>query len=142
MGKTFFGSYPRNLDGKGRLLLPSALFGKELPTSLYILRGFDGCLSVYLQEGFDELLANLQTIDQRDPGERAYLRLVTSSMKELKVDAHGRVLLGVDTLAEYGLGDEVLVNGALDHIEIWDKAAFHSYLLHNGASFDHPVRKS
>ena len=142
MGNIFFGSYPRNLDEKGRLLLPSALFGKEAPTSLYILRGFDGCLSVYLEDRFQELLSELSSLNQRDPGDRAYLRIVSASMKQLKVDAHGRVLLGVDTLHEYGLGNEVLVNGAIDHIEIWDKAAFDAYRLHNGSGIDFTVGRS
>ena len=142
MGTLFYGSYPRSLDAKGRLLLPSSLFEEGTPEALYILRGFDGCLALYLPEDFEALVANLKRLDQHDPGQRAYLRIAAASMKKLKLDAHGRVLLGVDTLAEYGLGQEVTVNGAIDHLEVWDRKAYASYTLHNGSIYDAPLGRS
>ena len=142
MGKIFYGSYLRSLDEKGRLLLPSALLKGEEADRLYVLRGFDGCLSVYLPDEFATLMDELKRMDYRDPGQRAFVRLSLSSIKELKFDSHGRVLLGADTLTEYGLGREILVLGALDHLEFWDKKAYAAYTLHNGASFDAPVRRS
>lgn len=142
MVKAFFGNYPRSLDPKGRLLLPSALIGESELDSLYILKGFDGCISVYLPDEFEELLTKLKTLNQRDPSDRVYLRMTTSSMKELKVDSHKRILLGADTLREYNIGNEVTVLGVLDHIEIWDRDAYNAYLLHNGAGYDNPVWRS
>ena len=141
MGKIFFGSYPRSLDAKGRLLLPSALMGEEKPEALYILRGFDGCLSIYLPDRFASFVEELSRLDQHDPAARAYLRIATASMKELRLDSHGRILLGVDTLNEYGLGQEVLVNGVLDHLEVWDAKAYASYVLRNGSGYDAPLRR-
>ena len=142
MGKKFFGSYLRNLDAKGRLLLPSNLVKAEGLESLYVLKGFDGCLSVYLPEAFEELMEELSHLDQHDPSQRAYIRIATSSMRELKFDSHGRILLPTDLLEEYGLGKEVMVNGVLDHLEIWDKKAYASYTLRNGAGYDSPLRRS
>lgn len=142
MGKIFYGSYLRNLDEKGRLLLPSTLLKGEEVDRLYVLKGFDGCLSVYLPDEFSALMDELKHMDFRDPGQRAFVRLSLASIKELKFDSHGRVLLGADTLAEYGLGREILILGAMDHLEFWDKKAFAAYNLRNGASFDAPVRRS
>ena len=141
MGKLYFGNYTRSLDQKGRLQIPSPLLDEEAK-ELYILRGLDGCISVYGESSFQQHLAHLQTLDYRDPEQRAYIRLSSASMKKLSVDAHGRILLGKDLLREYGIETEVKIIGVLDHFEIWKPMGYAHYELAYSKDYESLARHS
>lgn len=135
MGKLYFGNYTRSLDEKGRLQIPPALFD-ETQKELYVLRGLDGCISVYGQEEFAGLIAHLQELDFLDEKQRAFIRLSSSSMKKLKVDSHGRIGLGLDLVREYGIEAEVKIIGVLDHFEIWEPVGYAKYELTYSKSYE------
>ena len=141
MVRTFIGTYYRNLDNKGRLLLPAQLLGKERP-ALYLLRGFDGCVSVYVKEDYDALIESLRSLDFRNPEDRAYIRNVTASASPLKFDSVGRILLEKDVCREYGLETEITIIGVLDHFEIWDRKAYAAYVMSNGSFSSQANRRS
>ena len=63
MGKLFFGTYSRSLDPKGRLLLPREL-GIAPGTTLYVMKGFEGCLSIYQEEEFQKIVMKLMLFVQ------------------------------------------------------------------------------
>ncbi len=130
----FFGTYKRVLDEKGRLLIPSKLF-HEGTKRYFVLRGFEGCLSVYEEADFEALMEKLGAMDYLDPDARKIIRLASASVNELPVDVHGRVLLGKDLLRDYAIGHEVTLIGVLDHFEIWDSTAYARYDLMEGASY-------
>lgn len=136
MGR-FFGSYNRSLDSKGRLLIPVKLLSPGV-TSFYVLRGFDGCVAVYEQDEFDKLVASLEAMDYNDERQRAYVRLVSASIVKLPLDSHNRVNLTQPMLREYGIGQEVVLIGVLDHFEIWDSLAYSAYQLANSGSLNNP----
>ncbi len=125
MGK-FFGNYSRTLDEKNRLQIPSKLL-KDLPEKFYVLKGFEGCLSVYLEEDFNSLMEELSALSYREPAKRAYVRLTLSSVNELEVDSHGRISISKELIDRYNIGKEVILLGALDHFEIWDKDSYNAY---------------
>ena len=135
MVKMFFGKFKRSLDTKGRLLIPSKLLPQG-EKCLYVLRGFDGCLSVYDKKSFEKLMIELQSMDYRNEEQRAYIRLAASSVNEMNIDSHGRILLGRQILDEYGISQDVTIIGAIDHFEIWDSVAFAKYLIVHGSAFD------
>lgn len=135
MVKTMFGKFNRSLDSKGRLLIPAKLLNEEANV-LYVLKGFDGCLSVYQEKAFDKFLEELASMDFHSEEERAYVRLAASSINEMKIDSHGRILLGKQLLEEYAIGQNVTIVGVLDHFEIWDEAAFLRYQVRHGAAYD------
>ena len=122
----FFGTYYRSLDEKNRLQLPSKLVG-EMPQRLYVLKGFEGCLSVYEEPEFKALLKRLSELSYLDPSKRRFIRLATSSAVPLDVDSHGRIGISKDLVDAYHIGRDVAVIGVLDHFEVWDKAAYERY---------------
>lgn len=127
MGKMYFGTYRRTIDDKGRLQIPPKLLSSEDEKTLYILKGFDGCLSVYPEEAFSRLMDKLQSLSFRDPSSRAYMRLALASMAELKIDAHGRITIGRELLDKYRIDGEVTLVGVIDHFEIWEPKAQEEY---------------
>lgn len=141
MGKKFFGSYSRNLDPKGRLLLPSKL-GIPSNETLYLCRGLEGCLSVYLEKDFMAMDEKLEALNFLDRDTRAYIRLLTSSIVDAEVDSHGRILLSKALLEEYGLSNKLVILGVMDHLEIWDEEKYASYKSGKQASFEDLAGKS
>ena len=131
----FIGSYFHSIDEKGRLVIPSKL-RDELGSKAYILKGFDGTLSIYKESSFLELVEKLQKLPFNKKKARAYLRVQLASACELDIDRQGRALLPTQLLAKYNIGKEVTVVGALDHIEVWNKAEFEEYEKSADSSFE------
>ena len=138
MGKlVYYGTYYRSLDPKGRLLIPSKVAPKGVG-EVYVVRGHEGCLSLYDEEGFQSFLERYAAMDFEDPTERAKMRIAFASIQPTKVDKVGRVLLGRQLLRDYGIEEEVTLIGVFDHLEVWDSKAYARYLLANGVAYDAP----
>ena len=131
----FYGSFIHNLDNKGRLVIPSKM-RDELGLKAYILKGYDGALSIYKESDFNDLIAKIKTLSFNKKNARAHLRVQLASVCELDIDKQGRALLPTQLLAKYKIGKEVIVIGALDHIEVWNKADYEVYEKNADSSFE------
>ena len=133
----YFGSYEHSLDSKGRLLIPSRLKdGISEGSALYVMQGFDGCLSIYNQEGFEELTKECASLSYQKKSARDYLRTLLSSVTPLFVDKVGRIQLPSYTLSKYGIGKQVMIIGVGDHFEIWDLKKYLDYQKEANARFE------
>lgn len=137
----FFGTYTRTLDDKCRLQIPTKLV-ESVPSRFYVLRGFEGCLSVYPEESFKALLESLQKMSYLDEDSRAYIRLAASSMSELPVDTHGRIALSKQLVDDYRIGKEVTIIGVLDHFEVWDSVSYAKYLVSRSPEYESLAARS
>lgn len=130
-----FGSYSHSLDDKGRLLLPSKLLTK-LTRNLYLLKGFDGCLSVYLENTFEEYVKQISNKSFLEKDSRDVIRLALSSTVELTIDSSNRIQIPSDVLKKYAIGKKVVVIGVIDHLEIWDESKWNAYQEEKESSFE------
>ena len=122
----FFGSFAHTLDEKGRLMIPRKM-REELGYKVYIMKGFDGSLSLYNEERYQKLIEEFTKLSFNQQKVRDYLRLQFASTYEMEVDKLGRVQLPTALLTKYNISKEVLVLGIGDHIEVWDKAKYEEY---------------
>ncbi len=124
----FFGTFYHNLDNKGRMVIPSK-FRKTLgeTAKVYIIEGFEGCLSIYPENHFQTLMHNLEKLTYTNTHHRAYVRTILSSIVELEVDSHHRLSLPKAVLERYQIGDDVSIIGVGDHFEIWNSGSYESY---------------
>lgn len=122
----YFGSFAHNLDDKGRLMIPRKM-REELGYKVYIMKGFEGSLSLYDESGYQKLVSEFTRLSFNQQKVRDYLRLQFASTYEMDVDKLGRVQLPTALLTKYGISKEVLVLGIGDHIEVWDKAKYEAY---------------
>lgn len=117
------GEYQHNIDAKGRLIFPIKL-REELGEHFVIFKGLDKCLYVYSENqwaAFEEKLSALPASQGRQ-----LLRFFSSNFV-CEPDVQGRILVP-QVLREYaGLQKDVTVVGVLDHVEIWDSAAWKQY---------------
>ena len=131
----FYGSYFHTLDEKGRLVIPSKM-RDELGIKAYILKGYDGALSIYKESEFLKLVEKINSLPFNKKNARAFLRVQLASVCELDIDRHGRALLPVQLLSKYKIGREVVVIGALDHIEVWNKSDYEAYEKATDSNFE------
>ena len=123
----FFGNYSHSLDEKGRLVIPKKM-REELGNKIFIMKGFDGALAIYQESAYGKVMEELEKYSFNKKENRDYLRLKLASIVDLDVDKMGRVQLPVAILGKYHINKDVVVLGAGDHIEVWDKARYEEYI--------------
>ena len=127
VGNMFFGNYSHSLDDKGRLVIPRKM-RDELGLKIFIMKGYDGALSIYKEESFEKLVEELESLSFNKKENRDYLRIKLASVVDLDVDKMGRVQLPQSLLAKHHIGKDVVVLGAGDHIEVWDEKKYQEYI--------------
>jgi MraZ protein len=114
------------LDAKGRLNIPSRF--REVLSEVYsgalIVTNWQKSLKAYPVTEWELLEEKLLTEGRSQPGFGDFVRYVISGVVECSLDKQGRILLPAALRNEFGISKEVVLNGMLDHFEIWDKAAW------------------
>ena len=99
----------------------------ELGYKVYIMKGFDGSLSLYNEERYLELVKEFSRLSFMQQKVRDYLRIQFASTYQMEQDKLGRIQIPTALLQKYNISREVLVLGIGDHIEVWDKAKYEDY---------------
>ncbi|MBQ2014102.1 MAG: division/cell wall cluster transcriptional repressor MraZ [Peptococcaceae bacterium] len=123
----FFGEYEHTIDTKGRVIIPAKL-REELGDVFMITKGLDGCLSVYSMDQWAAFEAKLQALPMNQPDARAFARFFFSGATEGELDKQGRVMLPPNMREHAHLTKDVVIAGAGNRLEIWDKATREQYL--------------
>jgi MraZ protein len=122
----FLGTHLPKLDDKGRVILP-AKFRDQLSAGLVVTRGQDRCLFVYSQREFESVEAKIRAAAITTKQGRDFRRMFLSGASEEQLDSQNRITVPVNLREYAGLGRELTVIGAGDHVEIWDTAAWNDY---------------
>ena len=134
------GTFERNVDEKLRLALPrpvrDSVASEPNPTVLYAAPGTDGSLSLYPEQSFAALAEKLSNAPPNAVGVRSYSRLFFARAQRLEIDKSGRVRIPKELAALAGIRKEVVLVGVRDHIELWDKQHWDSYLDENEPIYD------
>ena len=116
----FFGRFEHSLDGKGRLILP-AKFRAAFDRGGYLTQYQDGCLALWTPDEFDLQMASMQERAASGRSERNLARLWASTSHEVEIDRQGRMAIPAHLREFAGLQGDVLVHGAIDRVEFWDR---------------------
>lgn len=120
----FQGASSLNLDGKGRLSVPTRHREVLLATAggqLTITRHPHGCLMVFPRpewEKFRDRIAQLPMSAQW------WKRIFLGNASDVDMDGTGRVLISPELRQAAGLTREVMLLGMGVHFELWDKATY------------------
>jgi MraZ protein len=126
-GHMFLGTHAPRLDEKGRLVLP-AKFREGLSAGVVLTKGQDRSIVVWPAAEFAAYAERLNEASRSDARVRAYLRVLFSGAFDEIPDRQGRVTMPA-ALREYaGLDRDVMVVGNGTTVEIWDSAAWGTYL--------------
>ena len=136
------GEFTPKLDEKGRFFLPTQFRNDEQlkDERLTMVRHPERCLAIWATPTFDQALASLVSREVDDPDSRVYQRLLGSSSL-VELDNQGRILIP-PALREYAkLDKEIVIIGAVDHLEVWDAQAWATYLAKWEPKFENLGRK-
>jgi len=122
----FLTTYPLKLDEKGRFFLPSK-YRELLGPGLVIVQGQENCLNVFTIPDFktmaDKVLSQSGTFEDV----RAYQRMLGADASETVPDKQWRVTVP-QPLRDYAqLDRDIIVTGAIDHVEIWNPQLWEQY---------------
>jgi MraZ protein len=130
----FLGTHTLRLDDKGRLFLP-AKYREELGAGLVITKGQERCLYLFPVEEFSRITEGLRTAPVTAKAVRDYSRVLFAGASDELPDKQGRIIIP-SALREYaGLQRDCAVVGANTRLEIWDAAAWESYLAQQEDKF-------
>ena len=115
----FFGEHQHSLDVKGRLILP-AKFRDAFETGGFVTKMSDGCLAVFTAEEFSQRTAEMLEKARRGQAERNAMRAWAAGAEEVKPDRQGRIPIPAQLREYAGLEGEVIVTGAINHVELWN----------------------
>lgn len=116
----FLGEHQHSLDAKGRVILP-AKFRDQLEGAV-ITSETDGCLGLWPPEDFQRRAEEIRERARGGLVDRNVARFFFANAQEASPDRQGRVTLPPHLREFAHLEREVVVNGAFDHVEIWDAA--------------------
>lgn len=131
------GTHERVLDDKKRLTLPKRIRDQlGDPEFLFVSPGPDECLWIYTQEGLESLAARVDAAPAADAEARVFRRLYFAQTEQVDVDRTGRILVP-DRLGQFAhLGQEVVLLGVRDHLELWNLLNWKKYLALHSPRFD------
>jgi len=122
----FRGRSEHSLDAKGRLNIPSRFREvlREVYSETVAVTCWDKCLKVYPAREWEAIEEKLLGGGKKEPGLDGFFRLVVAGVVINPLDKQGRILVPPALRSELGIEREVVLNGMLDHFEIWDKTAW------------------
>jgi MraZ protein len=113
------------VDAKGRLLLPAAIKKQLLPMlqNGFVLKRavFQPCLELYPMSEWETLMQKVNKLNRFKKKNNDFIRRFTAGLKQVEVDAAGRLLIPKDLVAFSGITKDIVVSSAINIIEIWDK---------------------
>jgi MraZ protein len=142
----FRGTFDHTLDAKNRLTIP-AKFRASLDEGVVLAKGIERCVQVWTPRAFDGYVSTaLAGTNPLSEPARKLNRFFAANSLDTELDSAGRVMVPGFLLEHGGLQKEVVVTGAGDCLEVWDRAAWAAYndalsveLPDIAAGFGHPA---
>jgi len=125
--KLFLGEYEHALDDRGRVTLPRKIRQEIEERELILARGYDNCIFGFDRTSWETEAGKHLDTPVTDSGGRQVRRYLFAAAQKVEIDKLGRILLPAQ-LKEYAhIARNVMVIGAGDHFEIWDKDNWKKY---------------
>lgn len=125
--KLFLGEYAHNLDDRGRLMLPRRIRQEIDEREIILSRGFDTCIFGFDTRAWEKEAQKQLELPVTETKARQIRRYMFAGAVKAEIDKLGRVLLPAQ-LKEYAhVSQDVMVIGAGDHFEIWNKTTWEEY---------------
>jgi MraZ protein len=123
----FDGTADYTLDAKNRLTVPPR-FRASLAGGVVLAKGMEPCVGIWPPGAYEsfrrDVLRNVHPMSDRG---QKMKRFFSANSHPADLDGTGRVGLPTFLMEHGGLGREVTVIGAGDHLEVWDRKAWVDY---------------
>ena len=119
--KLFLGEYVHVLDDRGRITLPRKIRQELVGEEIVLSRGFDSCIFGFDRESWEKEAGRHLEGNLTDPKSREIRRYLFAAAENAELDRLGRIILPAHLKEYAGIGKDVVIVGAGDHFEIWEK---------------------
>ena len=120
----FFGEFGYRMDEKGRIPLPPR-FRAQLKDGLVLMPGVDNCITAYTMTEWARIAESLNTKSGVTRSKvRKLNRALFYTAFHINIDGQGRISLPVQLREHAGIDEEVIVVGANNCLELWNKVAW------------------
>ncbi len=128
MGIYFVDEYDRQLDERGRIILPAKV-REKMSATVYITRSpSEKCLHIYTEEEWGVMSEKLRGLPvTTDKNAAAFVRMFFGTASSCEVDKQGRISVGKRLIDFAGLVKDIVLVGANTRLEIWDKEEWDKY---------------
>jgi MraZ protein len=120
----FQGASSLNLDGKGRLSVPTRhrdVLGALAAGQLIITKHPDGCLMIFPRPEGEKFLEDIR---QMPASAQGWKRIFLGHAMDVEMDSAGRVLVSPELRKAAGLTRDAVLLGMGTYFELWDKARY------------------
>ena len=135
----FIGEFECRLDEKGRFLLPAGVKKQLDPTdhkTFVVNRGFEKQLNLYTMKEWEKLMAKVtKRVNGFTEKGRKLLRQFRNGAIPVTLDSSGRILIPQNLASFAGISKDLMVVGAFDRIELWDKKKYEQEMKEGLADF-------
>jgi len=135
----FRGHSERNLDPKGRLMLPPEFREEVLkhsPEGKLMLTYFDNCVAGYPMPEWERIEESFQRINVLNTKLRDLQRFIISGAVEVVLDKQGRILVPPYLRGNAKLDKDCILAGVGTKFELWNKDIFEARRRVNEENFD------
>lgn len=136
---SIIGTYECKVEAKGRLVLPTALkkqLIKVLDGGFILKKGvFDKCLEFYPRAEWDKEAEKVAKLNPFVKKNKVFIRKFMDGVRELDLDANGRMQIPIDLFKYAELKKEVVLTSGMNVIEIWDKDKYNEILNDDSVDF-------
>jgi MraZ protein len=125
----FRGSAPAKIDEKGRLKIPTELrrrFQDQYGSEVFITSIVGDSVMVYPLSVWEDLEGRLAALPSTNRVKRRFLERVNYFGQQTRLDKQGRVVIPPILRESAEMVGEVVVNGRLDHLEVWNRTRLES----------------
>lgn len=117
----FVGKYPRQLDDRGRFILPAKI-REKLSGTVYITQSpVDDCLNLYTEEEWESIAQKVRALPTvTDRNAAALQRKLFGNAISCDLDKQGRIPLNQELIDFAKMKKDIMLVGVNSKLEIWD----------------------
>ncbi|UGS23203.1 division/cell wall cluster transcriptional repressor MraZ [Flavobacterium channae] len=127
--KTLIGTYECKVDAKGRLMIPASLKKQlgSLEDGFVLKRSvFQPCLELFPMSEWNKMMLKINKLNRFVKKNDDFIRRFTAGVKMVEIDATGRLLIPKDLVVFAQIDKDIVLNSAINIVEIWDKDKYES----------------
>jgi MraZ protein len=122
----FFGKIPQILDDKKRIAIP-AKWRDQFDAPAFLTAGPEGCIAIYTKADFEAASAEVLAVSASTKAGRDGRRTFFGNTADVAKDTAGRLLVPQQLIDHAKLTRDIVVVGAGEWFEVWDKAIWDEY---------------
>ena len=121
------GEFHHNIDGKGRIIIPSKL-REELGENIIVTRGLEDCLFIYSEKEWSLIVSKLKSLPFTKKDARSFTRMFLSGATATEFDKQVRIKISLPLIEYASLDKECIIIGVNDRLELWSKEKWNAFV--------------